>query len=263
MRKSSVFWGIVVILAGLLLLLNSFGVLDYSVWKVFWPAFLILLGLWFLLIPVFRKNDPVTNQHITFQVEDTSESEVIFRHGAGRLNVDAATVNDTLLEGDFSGEVEQKIIRSGNLAKIQLSAKEESFIPLRPGSGLIWNVRLNRFVIYRLAFRTGASESMINLSDLQVKEVSLETGASSSTVTMPARAGRTRVEVKFGAASVNLIVPEGVAAHIKVESGLSGININTNRFPVVENGYESPDYAIAENRVDILVESGLGSLSIQ
>lgn len=263
MRKSSVFWGLVVILAGVLLLLNSFGVLSYSAWKVFWPAFLILLGIWFLLLPVFRKNEQVTSRHITLPVEETSEVEVIFRHGAGRLKVGAAAVNDALLDGDFTGEVEQKLIRNGSLAKVQLSAKEESFIPFGSGSGLTWDFGLSRFVIYRLVFKTGASESLINLEDLQVKEVTLDTGASNSTITLPARAGMTRVEVTFGVASVNLTVPEGVAGRIKVESGLSGIKIDTNRFPVAGNEYQSVDYATAENRVDILVKSGLGSLSIQ
>jgi hypothetical protein len=263
MRKSTVFWGIVVILAGVLLLLNSFGLLGFSAWKVFWPAFLILLGLWFLLVPVFRKRGTISSEHISVPIEDTSEAEVILNHGAGRLVINAAPADNTLLEGDFTGEMEQKVIRNGSQAKIQLKAHGESFLPFGSSQGFTWDIGLSRFVIYRLEIYTGASESLVNLADLQVKEVTLETGASSTTLTLPASAGMTRVEVKSGVAGVNLIVPQGVAGHIKVGSGLSGIKVDTSRFAQAENLYESADYATAANRVDIFVSSGLGSVNIQ
>ncbi len=263
MRKSTVFWGIVVILAGVLLLLNSFGLLGFSAWKVFWPAFLILLGIWFLLMPMFRKKGAVSSEHISLPIESASEAEVILNHVAGRLNIHGSALNEVLLEGDFTGEVEQKVLRNGSQAKIQLNARGESFIPFGSDQGFTWDIGLSRFVIYRLAVHTGASESLIDLTDLQVKEVTLETGASSATLTLPAAAGMTRVEVKSGVAGVNLIVPQGVGGHIKVDSGLSGIKIDTSRFAQSGNVYESADFSTAANRVDIFITSGLGSVTIQ
>ncbi|MDZ4159985.1 MAG: hypothetical protein U1B80_09360, partial [Anaerolineaceae bacterium] len=55
-------------------------------------------------------------------------------------------------------------------------------------------------------------------------------------------------------------VPESVAARIRVEAGLAGVDVNTQRFPRRNGGYETPDYESAENRVDISVETGVGSL---
>lgn len=263
MRKSTVFWGIVVILAGVLLLLNSFGLLGFSAWKVFWPAFLILLGLWFLLGPMFRKKGSIASEHISLPIESTSEAEIILNHGAGKLTINAAQSGNNLLEGDFTGEVEQKVLRSGSQAKVQLNARGESFVPFGSSEGFTWDIELSRFVIYRLVIKTGASESLVNLTDLQVKEVSLETGASTSTLTLPASAGMTRVEVKSGVADVNLVVPQRVAGHIKVDSGLSGVKIDTSRFAQAGNVYESADFATAANRVDIFVSSHVGSVNIQ
>jgi hypothetical protein len=263
MRKSSIFWGLVLIVLGLVLLLSTFGILNLNFWQLLWPVALIIFGAWFILRPVFRKGTKGITQHLSIPLENTTDAEIIFKHGAGRLEVEASPLDTVLLEGDFTEGAEQKVIRNGNQAKVQLSAQPEVIIPFSGHEGLMWSAGLNRSVTLRLNFQTGASESNINLRDLKVTEVVLGTGASKTTMTLPANAGMTRVEVKYGAAAVDIIVPENVAGHIRVESGLSGININNNRFPALGGIYETPGYATAPNKVDIFVTTGVGSLNIQ
>lgn len=41
--------GIVLIIIGIAFLLKNFGVISTSTWGFIWPAFLVALGLWFLL----------------------------------------------------------------------------------------------------------------------------------------------------------------------------------------------------------------------
>ena len=48
MRKSNLFWAVILILVGILLLLNSLDILNVDVWGLIWPLFLILLGIWTL-----------------------------------------------------------------------------------------------------------------------------------------------------------------------------------------------------------------------
>lgn len=263
MRKSSIFWGTVVILAGVLLLLNTLGLLSLSVWKIFWPAFLVILGIWFILGPRLHKRNELSQEHLAVPIENTTDAEVIFKHGAGFLSVEAGSDSSVLLEGDFSGGVEQRTLINSGQAKVQLSAVAENFIPFGSSEGLSWVVKLNPAVNYRLIFKTGANQSTINLSDLLMQEVTLETGASKTELILPAHAGMTRVEVKAGAAEINISVPVGVAGHIRVESGLAGINIDANRFPAMGGVYETPGYATAENKVDIYVSTGFATLNIK
>jgi predicted membrane protein len=82
-------------------------------------------------------------------------------------------------------------------------------------------------------------------------------------VNLPIQAGYTRVEVESGAASVTLRVPEDVAARIKASGGLSEISVDQNRFPRTGNGYQSADYDTAANKVDILIETGVGSVKVK
>ena len=72
----------------------------------------------------------------------------------------------------------------------------------------------------------------------------------------------TRVHVGSGAAAVKISVPQGVAATILVRSALAGIHVDTVRFPAGAGGYRSPDYEGSLNKVEILVETGVGSIDI-
>ena len=86
----------------------------------------------------------------------------------------------------------------------------------------------------------------------------------STDLRLPERAGFTRAEVHAGAASIKIYVPQGVAARINVKSGLSGINIDSMRFPPAGNGfYQSADYASAANRAEIYIETGVGSIDVR
>jgi predicted membrane protein len=70
------------------------------------------------------------------------------------------------------------------------------------------------------------------------------------------------VHVESGAAAVKIRVPQGVAASIQVKSALAGIHVDRTRFPHSATGYASTDYAGAANKVEIFVETGVGSVDI-
>ncbi len=133
-----------------------------------------------------------------------------------------------------------------------------------PGESLDWDIRLNGDVPLNLKIDSGASASTLDLTDLKVVDLDIDTGASSTEVTLPANAGNTRVDIDSGAASLNIRIPTGVAARIKVKSGIASINVDSARFPRIDGGlYQSADYANAANRADITIDTGVGSVEIK
>jgi len=48
MRRNNVFWAIVLLGAGSILLLNNLGLIKGNVWIYLWSAFLVFLGLWMI-----------------------------------------------------------------------------------------------------------------------------------------------------------------------------------------------------------------------
>lgn len=114
-----------------------------------------------------------------------------------------------------------------------------------------------------LTVKAGASDAQVDLTDLQVRRLEVEVGASRLSLLLPAKAGITEAEVKAGAAQVSITIPQGVAARITAETAVVSFNVDTSRFPKVGDRYESPDFATAINRVDLTVKSGVASIDIK
>ena len=265
MRRSSLFWGIVIILAGVLLLLQQMGLLVFNFWAIFWPLMLILAGIWFLLGPTIFHQD-FHAEAVSIPLEGESEADIRLKHGAGSLHIGALPDGGELLSGTCVGGVDLRVHRHTGRVKARLSTAPDvwfGFPGTIGGRGLAWDLKISRSVALKLDLESGASESTLDLTDLRVGELEVQTGASSTDITLPAQAGYTRVSVKSGAAAVNLRLPDGVAGRIYIQSGLAGVSVDTARFPQGSGVYETPGYATAANKAEIRVETGVGSIDIR
>ncbi len=264
MRRSSLFWGIVLVLVGGILLLDNLGFFarfNISVWTLIWPLFLIALGVRVLAGSFFRGSAEM--EHAVVRLEGASRARVRVQHGAGRMVFSAGGSPDMLLEGDFGGGVNVDSHRSGDMLESRLRTAVQ-FFPFMwaPGFSLNWNVSLNRDIPLELSLETGACETRLDLTDLKVTDLRVESGASSTEVSMPANAGNTRARFQTGAASVKIRIPQGVAAHIRSHGGLSSTTVDQARFPRMGDYYQSADYDAAANRSDIEIEMGVGSVEV-
>ncbi len=97
----------------------------------------------------------------------------------------------------------------------------------------------------------GASKSVLDLTDVRLRRLELHTGASETHVHLPRAAGATEFRAETG-----------VAARIRVRMALGSTEVDVARFPRTADGYESTDYGIAPNRVEIDVQGGVGSVRI-
>ena len=265
MKRNNLFWGSIVLVAGVLLLMNTLGIFTFNFWPVFWAVLLILAGVWFLLGPRLFKAD-MSEERVIIPLNGASEAEIKFSHGAGRILVNSGNLGGNLLSGTFTGGLEKEISRSGSILLAKLSMPQHILGIAIPGAdfkGFGWDLSLNRDIPLRLRFSTGAGEAILDLSDTLVKELRVDTGASSTRVTLPMRAGTTHVTAKAGMASLEFSVPQGVAARISLDTGMSSNKIDTNRFPLTGSVYQSPDFDTAANKVDIDSEAGMGGIEIR
>lgn len=261
MRNGSILWGIGLVLLGGLLLLQNLGLIPrgINVWAIFWSLVLILVGV-NLLLRATGRGGRLEVVEIREPLDGARQAELRFHHGAGELLIDGRAPADVLYEGAFEGGVDADARRGADTVQVDLRARVDN-IPVFGGAN--WRVSLNPTLPLALRFELGAGRYQIDLRDLQVKELSLNTGASSAEIELPARAGSTRATVRSGAASVNLRVPQGVAARIRAKGGLASIDVDTLRFPRLGDEYVSSDYETAANRVDIDVETGVGAVEVR
>lgn len=263
MRRNTLFWGAVLIIFGILLLLSNMNILQINVWQTFWPLLLILFGLWILLGTVLRRR-PSKEEQVTIPLDSAGRARIRISHGAGRLSLAGKTEAGVLVKGTFEGGLDYHTRQEGDLLMVDMRVPE-NFFPWGwgPGGTLDWNFSLTDGIPLSLDFKTGASESQVDLSALRVTDLNLKTGASSTAITLPSTAGMTRVRVELGAASVNLKVPYGVAARIHVQSGLASVTVDQTRFPRQGDLYVSPDYETAQNKVDVDIDTGVSAVDIR
>jgi hypothetical protein len=264
-RRGSIFWGGLLVLAGILLLLQNLGIITGNIWGIIWPLILIFFGVQFLF-SVTGRGGHMESQKLALPVSGVSQAAVQFNHGAGYLRVDSSVEPGMLLSGTFEGGVECSQVNQGLTNRIDLRPGRQYFwdFPWSFGyhHGFSWTVGLNPDIPLMLEIKTGASETQLDLTHLKVTDLRMETGASSTTVRMPEAAGFTQAHVQSGVASVDIRIPAQVAARIEVKSGLAGISVDSRRFIQSGSLYESPDYASAANKVNLFVETGVGSVNV-
>jgi hypothetical protein len=274
MRRGSFFLGAFLILIGVFAILQvGLSVLGiaFRIWWIFWPLILIAVGAWIVLgfSRGSASHPDVPREQASVPLEGARDAAVTVRHGAGRLAIGSGAGGDQLLSGSFGGGLDASRRRDDGRLVVTMRVKDRDvghyvFGPWRRGwAGLLdWDFGLNPTVPLSLRVETGASEARLSLGDLLVRELLLKTGASSTTIDLPTRAGHTRVTVESGAAAVKIRVPQGVAASIIVRSTLAGVHVDSARFPHAAVGYRSPDFDTAANKAEIFVETGVGSVEI-
>lgn len=268
MRKSRIFWAVVLVGAGFLLLANNLGLLNINVWRLFWPSFLVILGIWFLVGTVSGTSDFVMEEG-SVELGDAESAAITVKYGAGRLELDASAGEGKLVSGSFANGLDAQVRMTGSAMNVVLQpdrqAFPEVFFPGNwvGGKGLHWDFGLSKSIPLDLVFETGAADARLDLTELQVKNLVLKTGASSTEVKLPVGAGTTYFKVEAGAASLVISVPEGVAARVESEAGLASVSVDQERFPKVNGIYQSADFEEAQNKVDIRIETGMASIEIR
>lgn len=266
MRKNRYFWGILLIIIGILFFLQTLGILRFDVGSLIFPIFIILVG-GFLIFRSMNRNEVSSLQQLNIPSAQFKHADLELHHGAGRIFVTNAADNSYLLKGTFSNGVKHNLVDHGASASLLVEPPENwaEIIPFGGiNKGFEWNIELSPDIVYNLALKTGAGETHLNFGKLKIADIRLETGASATKIFLPQAAGFTNLIIHAGMASVEVIVPGNVAAQIKNKSGFSGIKIDSNRFDPHGDGlFSSVGFDQAENKVRIEIEGGFGSFEIR
>ncbi|HVN16482.1 MAG TPA: hypothetical protein VMT73_12130 [Anaerolineales bacterium] len=263
MRRSSFLFGVILLFLGALLFADSAGFRlpgGARLSEFFWPIVLIFAGAW-IIFGVLTRSKPETEQ-ASVDLQGAREATVRLSHGAGELKISSGAGAGQLANGKFVGGLVQHSRRFGDGLEVKMRPPHEPFNFFNGFERYDWNVHFNSDVPLALKLSTGADNAQIDLRDLRVTSLKLETGASQTKVTFPAR-GRLTADFDLGAAGLELIVPDGVSARIRVSQGVSSVNVDESRFPRVGGIYKSPDFESATNAIDMTIDAGAADIKIR
>ena len=251
-------WPVLLIAVGAVLFLQDLDALPDE--DIVVPVIVIAIGLGLALSAVSQRRGAV-EEDVAVPLEGATEASIRIDHGAGRLRLTSMLGGADLVQGHFVGGVRTSGQRSGDRLDLSLRSRPGGWHAGAREGGLEWNVSINRQVPVTLELNTGASDTDLDLTDLQVKELAVSTGASKSVVRLPT-SGRYAVRIKGGAASIRLQVPVHVAARIESHGGLSNVEVDERRFPRSGEEWRSTDFDTAERRADIRLDVGAAKVEI-
>ncbi len=212
--------------------------------------------MWYL-IGAFLPRGHGATEALVLSLDGAVDADVRIKFGAGELTTHAAEPGH-LIDGTFEGGVTHRVHGSG---RVELSQDTTYGLPWVDRRSR-WDVGLTAEVPLDLRVEGGASRASLDLADLRVRSLQLQTGASDTRVRLPRAAGVTTVKAESGAASLTFEIPAGVAARIRNRMALGSTQIDESRFPRVGDIYQSIDYGTADNRVDMDIQGGVGSLKV-
>ncbi|MBI4312720.1 MAG: hypothetical protein HY681_13200 [Chloroflexi bacterium] len=292
-RRGFPVFGLLLIAVGGLLLLQTLGIVPWSVWADLWrlwPAALIASGIGIIfgkrapwlagaLIALLLagavafaafgnnglKQDAVERTTLSEPLGGAKSLNVTLDFGAGNIALGSlATGSSNIIEGVFDGNpqgVGETVARRGDMVEVTLQRKSPRFF--FGGVSEEWDVRLSRNVAIELTLNAGASEINADLADLNVTDLAVKAGASDVSVTLPGKAERTFARLEVGAAELDVRVPAGVAARIRADAGVASVDVDQARFPKRGDVYESPDFDTADRRVEVEIRGGVADITVQ
>lgn len=292
-NAGNIFWGLFLVLIGILFLLQNLGVVDINfsnLWAL-WPIFIIMAGVslvavrgWLgvvisglvamgalalvtlVALDVVRPGDTdparVDTVSVARETGTIEKLSLTVEAGAGTIDVSSA-VTATIVDANLKSTVtslNHRSDRTSTTQNVRVSMDDNSHW---------WNGRmkndlalvLGQTLPTDLRIDAGAAKITADLSHVDLRKLDIDSGASSIDVKLGAVSKNTEVMYDIGASSITLRLPRSSGVSLTLDSGLSGTDLPDLK-EVAGNYYESENFAAATHKVTIQGKMGMASLRV-
>lgn len=330
-KHRSPFWPLLLISLGLVWVLSNIGVLSGANLNMLfrlWPLVLIIIGLqllvgggrsnlgtWIGIVGVvlivalvlvgpslgWASSADVKTASYSEPLGDTTAAQIIISPSVAETVIQPLTASNVLFEANlrYLGEVEYSA-EGGSEKVIEIKQPNQpvnvsfwDFGVFHSEQDLRWNIGLNPNVPLALDVNGGVSNARLDLAELDITRLNVNTGVGSIDLSLPATGslynvtlnggtGSINVTVEAGAAvdfdirggvgSVTIDVPDDAAVRVDASTGVGGIDIparferisgDEDKFVGDEGMWQTANYENAESRITIHYDGGVGSFVIR
>ncbi len=293
-RYPSLMWPVLLIVTGVILILGYLGVLNVSFWQLWrlWPLLLILIGLDLLfgrsslvgnlavllitlavvaglIVLLIASPDALgsvgrrSTEEMAEPLGDAERADLRLDLPAGTLRLGRLEDSPSVVEGTLKTagqrEPDWDVDRSGGIVTLTLERGSESRAWAWGGDE--WDLGASPQVGLSVEAELGAGKAEIDLTGLDIRDLEVHAGVGQIQVVFP-EAGDFRASVSGGVGQVELELPESLAVRLRIDRGLSTLNID-DRFERDGDIYSTSDWDTNPNKVDIRLDIGLGLLTIR
>jgi hypothetical protein len=277
---------------GVILLLNNLGYLDWNFWDILnlWPILLVAAGLellvgrrsllgsllsaiivlglivggvWFVSTSDLTRP---TAQAIEIREPrgDITAARVTLSPAVAQINVKALNDSGNFVEGTVRRRSNERVTDSftgGRTARLDVKTSGNAGVAMGAGGRYPWDFGFHPDVKLDLSIDAGMGDVNLDLNTLTIESVKVNAGMGIVTIKLPAT-GKFDVDIDSGMGTVVIEVPDGLGVRLQTEAAIVGRNLPAN-YTRNNNRYTSPNYNTTENRANIQVNLGLGSITIR
>ncbi|PKL88815.1 MAG: hypothetical protein CVV23_08355 [Ignavibacteriae bacterium HGW-Ignavibacteriae-2] len=297
MKTGQIFWGVLFVTIGSLILLQRYDIfiMDWSfVWDL-WPVLLILWGLSIITKETFVK--PIITVLIAFFIgavlygsvsnivdgsnnvlwqnddydvrtfyedyyENIKFADLKLSAGVGTFTIKDRT--SRLIKGIAQGNIGEYTFNTYNNddnTNINVEMNEADFNPFKNKTRNRLELQLNENTIWNLDLNLGAAKAYFDLTPFKVQNLSLKTGATKTKIKLGKEYNNTDVNIEMGAATLDIAVPKEAGCRLKGDMVL--IIKDLKGFSKLDSGYyETDNFDSAAQKITINVNGGVSALDI-
>ncbi len=286
------FWGLLLVLVGGLILASNFGWLTVSwdnLWRL-WPLAIIAAGLSVLSVRsrVWRlatlllilltlasvafvatgwplgdhsmRTYTTTSQKLAAVV---TSANISLKAGMSQIHITSADQDAVAVAKFDSGStasLNEQSSRNGTIQQTDLTANVNNQWWLGTINSTL-DLSLTRSLPVTLSLDIGASDTTADLSQVQLQALNVKAGATKLDLTLGDRSAVTNVDIESGASSVILRVPQNSGVRIKLDGGMMSSHMADLQN---NNGtYESAGCDSAAKKINVTGRLGLASFTIE
>jgi len=266
-------WPLILVAVGVNIVFNN-HVFVRIVTFVLLVSALVVFGINFNGIvdhPKWRMNIDFDETYETVSYEEafndvTTKGELKVNLGAGNVNI--SSIDDVLYKAEIPGRIakaEVNYSKSKKKAIVKIENDKNFLISpsLFNGDNHTYDIELNENVKWEMDIQTGAVDADLNLQELIVEFIDIDTGAGDLLVKLGDLSDLTEVSIDAGAGDVTIEIPENVGVLADVDGGIHDISLNGGDWIKENDQYKSSNYEEASSKVRINMDLGVGDVNIE
>jgi hypothetical protein len=206
----------------------------------------------------------VKTESQSVDLDAATSANIQIEFPAGKLNIQSGTSN--LMDASFRYNVDDwqpqvNYTESDTQGELVVSQPGADKVPV--GGGLVneWEIQLSENVPMDLLIRTGAGNSQLDLGELDMTSLTVETGAGTTTVNLDGNWQHdvdVSIQGGFGELTVNL--PAEMGVRVNMDTAL--VTVTANGLIVDDNGYVNQAFGTAPYTLTLKLEAGVGSVRL-
>lgn len=291
-REKGIGFGVFLLSIGVIVLLFNLGIISWSIFSALfylWPLILVVIGVniifrrnwivklvtWLLFLavvigysyysPDFKgKSNQLSTENPVSIEKPANIQKAALRVSMGACSINVGSGTDKLLEATVKDKyVEYSSDADTNSTAPTLVFKRKQAVNINEGNNTKNSFRLNKDIPWDVKVETGASDCVLDFSEIKIDKLEYDGGASNFKAIFSDKNSLTEIKIDAGVSDISLTIPETGGIKVRTDKGLSSTNFGGQGWIKNNNVYQTPNYDQAACKFDIDANIGLSNFNIK